>query len=1255
MNLLDQLGTGKSLSSVVCLPLEADFDPDRGSVLQELADHGIKGVKNVVTGKLFLFEGVDEKQLPLLAEELLIERTHQMGAVNRFPEEAKKPALALCIAYLPGVTNPEVQSVKHAARNMGVSFSAVATAKLILLYGSLSEKDREKIAPLFYNRTVQCDLQELPKTLMLGETKKIVVETVPVRDLSDEELGSLSAKKSLFLNLPEMQAMQKHFRDLGRDPTDSELEIIAQVWSEHCGHKTFKANVVMNGQQKSSLFSRIKKVTKDLNHPDVWSCFHDNAGVVAFDENVGLAIKGETHNAPSAIEPFGGAETGVGGVIRDIMGTGKGAKPVCVFDVLCFGDPRTSREEVPRGCLHPETVFRKVVSGIQSYGNKIGLPNVSGSLFFDSGYTPKPVVLAGCLGLIDRDNVTKDKPEDGDRLVSIGGLTGRDGIHGATFSSGAMESSTKDVQSQAVQIGYPALEKRLLDVMEILRSKGLVKSVTDCGAGGFSSAVTEMASHIGAEVDLSGVSLKYSGLQPWEIFLSESQERMMVCVDKRNLQEVRTLCEHYGIHTDDLGEFQNNDRVLKVRYGDLPVAHLSLDFLFEQNPLQMIEGRFEKVDFEKGADDLSYRHSLDLSADAMKAATRDVLSHLNVCSREPIVRKYDHSVRAGNVSSYFAGRHRDTPQDATVFKPLFDRDRGFCVAHGMHPNIAAVDAYYGAQASVVESLSNLMSRGVNMSKVFLMDNFIHAKPDNPDDVGSLDREVDGLCEAAMVFGTPFVSGKDSLGGTFKGDLNGENIVIKVKPTLCVTAVGIIEDVKKALPNHFQTPGNKLYFVGVRNVSQMGGSVFSQVSKTENTNIPRLNLTEVRETFMRLQRATSDGALVSCHDVSDGGLLTTLAEMSMGEGFGCDVSLNHFLGTPAEILFNETPGCFVVEVSKDMSDLDVVNYFGDYGVLLGRVRKDDSFVIEHRATALLSLSVNELRHWIKSPLFEKFFPVGSANLQVEQDKEPDTRRTSAGLKLLSTGGVVGTGPMVTVLRAPGINSEEETHHAFELLGARSQIVDIADLSTQTFDQTQVLVVPGGFSYADDLASGKIFSSDLIFAFREQLQQFAEEDKLILGICNGFQVLVRTGLLPMRRIGSLEGNLIHNTHGFLSRTVRLEIEKSRCVWTKGLAGSVFSIPVAHGEGRFMTADPKLLDQMVRDEQVVFRYVNDEGQPTMNFPYNPNGAFRSIGGVCDPSGRILGMMPHPERDARGFMQATFSSFIGLEVLKNGVRYFS
>lgn len=1239
MNILEQIEEkGKSgLSTVMMFAKESAFDPFRSGVLQDLADHGVSSVKDVAVGKLFVFEGISEEQAVSLEKNLLVEETHQMGAVNGLPAHLKNGDFVFAAAYLPGVTNPEVESLKYAAEHLGIALEKVLIAKVYVFYGSVSEKDRGVIAGVLMNKTVEYELVSLPETLALGAVKEMLVEKVILDGLSEEDLAKLSAERSLFLNLEEMKVAQEYYGSLGRDPMDCELEVIAQVWSEHCGHKTFKADVVMNGEQKIPLFTRIKNVTKEIAHPDVWSAFHDNAGVVAFEGDTGLCLKAETHNAPSAIEPFGGAETGVGGVIRDILGTGRGAKAISVFDVLCFGNPQTLAADVPRGCLHPEVTFRKVVAGIQSYGNKIGLPNISGALFFDDCYMPKPVVLAGCIGLIRRDMVDKKSPRDGDVLLSIGGKTGRDGIHGATFSSGAMESSTKDVQSQAVQIGFPALEKRLMDVLEILRDRGWIRTMTDCGAGGLSSAVTEMAQEVGADIDLKNVSLKYQGLQPWEILLSESQERMVLGVAPEDTMAVKEICERYGITADIIGKFSDNGKMLRVNYGDMKVTDLSLDFLFTKNPTQTITGTFDAVSFDSAA-------VPELSADGLRDTIHKTLSHLNVCSREPIVRQYDHYVRTGNYASYFEGRHRDTPQDAMVFKPVLDSDRGFSVAHGMCPNTSIVDPYYGAVSATVEALSNLLSRGVDLKKVFLMDNFIHAKPDNEIDIGTLDRSVDGVCDAAKIFGAPFVSGKDSLGGTFKGDHG----VIKVKPTLCVTAVGMIPDVKKSLPNHFQKSGNRLFFVGNVDFLQLGGSVFSQIHAFSTNNIPRVDLEKTNRIFEALSAAMADDDVISCHDVSDGGMVTTLAEMSMGENFGCEIALDCFRdAATAGILFHETPGCFVIEVSRDF---DASKYFSELsGAVfeIGHIRKDDSFVISKHATALFSASVTELRRWIKSPLFEKYFPVGSQHLQLDSG---ELRESSSSRSLA----VLSRKPRALVLRAPGINSEEETRYCFDLSGADACIVDIVDVTEKDFEDSEILAIPGGFSYADDLASGKIFAADLMYRFEDSLKKFAESEKLILGICNGFQVLVRTGLLPLRNIGSLESNLVHNTHGFFCRKIKMEIVSSKCVWTDGLEEMIVSAPVAHGEGRFMTKDPAMMDRLIRDQQIVFRYVDDDRNATMNFPYNPNGSSHSIAGICDPSGRILGMMPHPERDARNVVKGVFSSFIGLEILKNGMKYF-
>src|SRR3989338_969850 len=505
--------------------------------------------------KVYRLEGASEKEAKVLAEKLLSERTNQKYTINQpihlwGVQAHPRGVSAVEIAYKPGVMNPEVESIMKAASDLGIKLIAC---------DSSTEYFSQKVS---FNPLIEHIVTEEPQTLLIKE-KPAKTRIIPVRNLNAQELLDLS-NETLFLNLEEMQTIQKYFKKIKRDPTDLELETLAQTWSEHSGHKTFKADLIVDGKKKEPLMSRLKK--EALKHDkNIVSALHDNSGVIDFYDGWAINGKGETHNSPSAIEPYGGAMTGSGGVFRDIAATGKGAKVICSTDIFCFAPPDLPNNKIPPGCLPPLYLLKKVVAGVRDYGNRVGIPTNNGSVHFHEDFRAKPTVAVGSYGLIPKKHAKKKAPNVNDLIITIGGATGRDGIHGATFASGEMTHQTGEVLGSSVQIGNAIEEKRILDVVITLRNENLIRAVTDCGAGGYSSAIGEMGETVGAKVQLDNVPLKYTGLAPWEIFLSESQERLILAIDSKNIKKVQKICKLYNVQISILGKFDGS-KTLSVRY-----------------------------------------------------------------------------------------------------------------------------------------------------------------------------------------------------------------------------------------------------------------------------------------------------------------------------------------------------------------------------------------------------------------------------------------------------------------------------------------------------------------------------------------------------------------------------------------------------------------------------------------------------------------------------------------------------------------
>lgn len=730
------------------------------------------------------------------------------------------------------------------------------------------------------------------------------LQTVPLRALDGAGLLALSAERRLALDLPEMNAVAAHFRTEGRDPSDLELEMIAQTWSEHCVHKTFKAIVeqreldaegkLLRHETIDSLFhTYIVAATRAAPDQErLRSVFVDNAGIVAFDGEYDLALKVETHNHPSALEPFGGANTGVGGVIRDILGVS--ARPIANLDVLCFGPPDSAADALPAGVLHPARIRDGVLHGIEDYGNKMGVPTVGGAIVYDPGYIANPLVFCGTLGLLPTGS-HRSAAQPGDLCVVLGGRTGRDGLRGATFSSMAMGEETAAIASTSVQIGHPIHEKAAQDVVLAARdalaadgeTRGLYSAITDCGAGGLSSAIGEMAKGIGAAIDLALVPLKVAGLAPWEAWLSEAQERMVLAIPEANWPDFAQLCEDFGAEAAVLGRFRGDGRLL-VSHGDATVADLDTAFLHDGIPQRTLQGFWQAPIAE----------ALPPCPADLSAALLALLRSPSIRSKEEVVRRYDHLVQGGTRQGPLVGVRDHAPSDAAVLVPQRAdapepavRQRAVALAVGLCPRVGLLDPYAMAWMAVDEAIRNAVAVGADPDQIALLDNFCWGSPTLPDRLGAMTRCARGCHDAAVAFGAPFISGKDSLHNEYR---DAAGVQRAIPGTLLITALGILNDVATMVSSAGAIAGDRLYLVGACD-DALGGSAYLALAPLHGASLlgdraPQ-PVPEALEAYRQLHGAISDGLCRAVHDVSEGGLAVTLAELSIACGLGLDADLD----------------------------------------------------------------------------------------------------------------------------------------------------------------------------------------------------------------------------------------------------------------------------------------------------------------------------------------------------------------------------
>ena len=937
------------------------------SVLEDIKELGIGSVEAVQSARVFLIEADFDKHFAeRVAGELLADAVCEEYYIGRSgPPAGLAKATIIEVHLKSGVTDPVAESVTAATADMGVAVNHVRTARKYVLLGDISQKQTETIAKkILANDCIEEVIigneAEPPSPHLKPYALKII--HWPIRNLDDAGLMKLSKEKDLFLNLVEMQTIQKYYQQLGREPSDVELESIAQTWSEHCVHKTLKSSVDMSIDRQEVHFENLLKetvfkATKQLDKKWCISVFADNAGVVEFDEESAVCFKVETHNHPSALDPYGGAATGIGGVIRDPMGTGMGSRPIANTDIFCFGEPDIKLEDVPKGVLHPRRIMKGVVAGVRDYGNRMGIPTVNGAVYFDKRYIANPLVFCGNIGIMDRNKCFKN-PQSGNLVMVVGGRTGRDGIHGATFSSGQMTHEHETIFSHAVQIGNAITEKKMLDVLLQANEAGLYEAITDCGAGGLSSAVGEMGEKLGAEIDLEKVPLKYAGLNYTEIWISEAQERMVIAVRPENLEAIKKIFDSENVQSTVIGRF-TSDRKLVLRYDGQKVGELDMEFLHNGVPKYSRKAAWKNPQLAEP----NIKEKANYNDELLR-----ILSSYNVASKEWVIRQYDHEVQGGSVVKPLTGITNDGPGDAAVIRPKYNSDKGLAISCGMNPLYGDIDPYWMAMAGVDEAIRNIISVGGRFDRIALLDNFCWGNCTRPETFGSLVRAAQACYDGAMAYGTPFISGKDSLNNEFACE---DGTTISIPATLLISAISMVDDVGKCATMDAKGTGNLLFIVG-ETKNELGGSHYYKINGQLGANVPKVDLKTAPKIARKIADAISGGLAVSCHDCSEGGLAVALAEMAFAGGLGIEADLR---GLPRSAdctrtdtqLFSESNSRYIVEVgpgnygafAKTMLNLP----FGQ----IGKVTEQKMLVIKaENGKAVININIDTLKQaWQKT--------------------------------------------------------------------------------------------------------------------------------------------------------------------------------------------------------------------------------------------------------------------------------------------------
>ena len=912
--------------------------------------------------------------------------------------------------FQPGVTDNLARTVEEALRMKEVMVTVASGTGFLFREGS--EKGRQKpdslveagkytyyhpLTDKFVVHRTDADETKFLTFPAVHLPQPLPPATVSL-DLDDDGLIALSQQRLLALNLNEMKAIKGHFLDgqlrtiraargLPQWPTDVELEVIAQTWSEHCKHKIFAATIEHVDATKSELQkfmirslykTYIQKPTFDLmnKRQDLLSVFEDNSGVVRWNNEWAVCFKVETHNSPSALEPYGGALTGILGVNRDVLGTGLGAKPIFNTDIFCFAYPSDKLANRPK-LLPPKTILDGVRKGVQDGGNKSGIPTVNGAIFFDDAYRGKPLVFCGTGGLlpttVHKKYGFKKHTMIGDTIVVVGGRVGKDGIHGATFSS---ESLHEGSPVSAVQIGDPFTQKRVLDFIIEARDRGLITGITDNGAGGLSSSVGEMARITnGATLELDNIPLKYPGLSDYEIVISESQERMTIST--RSFAELKRLAERYNVEATSIGSFHTKGNFEITRHGR-PVGLLDLEFLHNGCPTLQLQSEWRPPLIEEKWGTVGDYNRALLS----------LLSRPNICSREQVIRQYDHEVQGSSVIKPLMGPHQQAPCDAAVFRPLYEEDAGLVVSNGICPNLSKYDAYVMAIGAVDEAVRNAVCVGADPSTIVLLDNFCWPDPiqseRNPDGkykLAQLVRTCEALSDIIYAYGTPLISGKESM----KNDFDDGVVRLSVPPTLLVSAMGRIPQAENALSMDFKSCGDLIYILCAGGLA-LAGTEYAAMQEWESTMIPKIDLKRARDMYYKLHETMMRGWVKSCHDVSEGGVAVALGESIIGSGLGAEIELSALqqaalayspshVGSNAQLLngedfalFAEGPARLIITVPPELKQEWENLWIGYSCTLIGEVVQTEALLVKTAdGGELMNASYTDMVAAWKTPL------------------------------------------------------------------------------------------------------------------------------------------------------------------------------------------------------------------------------------------------------------------------------------------------
>ena len=909
---------------------------------------------------------------------------------------------AIEIGFLPGVTDNVGTTARETIEDLlktkfDLDKEGVFTSKLLLIKGpELTEKDAQKIANKFHNNLIERAHIKSHERFAGDNGMDIIVprvhlqtkptaDKINIEEMSEKDLLDLgkkgipnkdgSRRGPLALEKESLDVILDYFKKEGRPPTDIELESLAQTWSEHCKHTIFAASLdddLPDGLYKGLIKRATNEIRTDKGNDDFCvSVFKDNSGGIVFDDNWVVTDKAETHNSPSALDPFGGSITGIVGVNRDTIGFGLGAKPIVNKYGYCFADPNDKEpvyrnKECTNKMLSPRRISDGVVAGVNAGGNHSGIPTTQGWQYFDDRYKGKPLVYVGTVGLIPREINGKPswekEAQPGDKIVVLGGRVGQDGIHGATFSSEALDEGSP---AAAVQIGDPITQKKMSDaIVKEARDLELYTSITDNGAGGLSCSAAEMAKECGGcIVELDKVPTKYPNLEPWKIWISESQERMTMAVPEEKLDELMSLMARRGVETTVIGEFTKETRCIVKMNGET-IMDLEMDFLHEGLPRKHLKTTYTKPNNPEP----SFQEPKDLDQTLL-----EMLKRKNICGYSYISNQYDHIVQ-GITAIYPLQGPGQVNAPASAVTPVLGNKRAVIMSQGINPRYSDIDTYDMSACAIDTAIRNAVALGANIDYMALMDNFCWCSSNEEERLGQLKASVQACYDYATTYGTPFISGKDSMFNDFKGfDKDGTPTKISVPPTLLISSLGVIEDIEKCITIDPKAADDLVYILG-ETKNELGASeYYDHIEKgLVGSSIPKVNSKKALDLYRTYKEAIDKELLSSSLSPVFGGIGIALAKKAIAGKLGLEIDLSKVPTQPTDsplrddyLLFSETQSRFIVTINPENKEAFEKLFASHNPAEIGKVIEGPSLIIKNNDKEIINTSIQDLEEAYKS--------------------------------------------------------------------------------------------------------------------------------------------------------------------------------------------------------------------------------------------------------------------------------------------------